>query len=67
MKNLNVLPAKKRSPARMIPIDAPPAVDPEVIRWLQLGIAGLWQAHTVADRLCTLVVCCLSAISSNKS
>lgn len=51
----------------MIPTDAPPAVEAEVLRCLQFGIVGSWQAHTATDRLCTLVMCCLSAISSNKS
>lgn len=66
LKSLNVLPAKSNSPARITPITAGLAVEPEVLRWRQFGIAGLWHAHTVTDRLCALVVCCLSATSSNK-
>lgn len=66
-RNLNVLPAKSNIPGRMIPINAPPAAELEVLRWRQFGIVGSWHAHTVIIRLCTLVVCCLSATSSNKS
>lgn len=66
-KSVNVLPAKSNIPTRMIPINAALATEPEVLRWRQFGMAGLWHAHTVTDRLCTLVSCCLSATSSNKS